>query len=509
MNLKETLTNKRDLASVLVLLAIGFLVRIISLTKLPIFADEAIYIRWSQVMRAEETLRFLPLSDGKQPLFMWLTIPFLKVFSNPLFAGRFVSVLAGTGTLLGILVLSFLLFRSKKVSFVGGLMYLISPYSFFFDRMALVDSLLSFFGIWTVVFCILTVKKLRLDLAMITGFFLGGALLTKSPGLFFSLLIPLLVFFAPLKGRSKNNISLLIRLAAYFTVIYLIGYGFYNILRLGPNFHLIASRNLDYVFPIKHIFEDPLNPFLGNFKAWLSWIYYLAPGVLVLFLPFSLYYLLRKDYLKLLILAALIIIPLGSEFEYAKVFTARYVLFTIPFLIILASSAFLSESKVIKNILWVILGVFVIFSLAQDFLFLTNPEKAFLPSEERSGYLEGWTAGTGIAETADYLRASYLKNPNQQIVVGTEGYFGTLPDGLEIYLNDLPQIKVLGVGLNLTKLPESLSRSDKSGNPTYLVINNIRLNLDPARNNLKLINSFPKAQKPNGSIEKLLFFKIQ
>src|SRR4030043_655222 len=81
---------------------IFFLLRLINLTILPIFADEAIYIRWSQVMRVESTLRFLPLSDGKQPLFMWLTIPFLQIFSDPLLAGRFLSVVAGFVSLIGL-----------------------------------------------------------------------------------------------------------------------------------------------------------------------------------------------------------------------------------------------------------------------------------------------------------------------------------------------------------------------------------------------------------------------
>src|SRR3989304_2252128 len=69
------------------ILALALGLRLASLTYVPVFVDEAIYIRWSQVMRAEPTLRFMPLSDGKQPLFMWLTIPFLKLFDNPLVAG--------------------------------------------------------------------------------------------------------------------------------------------------------------------------------------------------------------------------------------------------------------------------------------------------------------------------------------------------------------------------------------------------------------------------------------
>src|SRR5512133_1702383 len=90
---------------VAVLVLALFSLRFFHLTIIPVFADEAIYIRWSEVMKAEGTLRFLPLSDGKQPLFMWLIIPFLKLFSDPLFAGRFVSIIAGLGTLLGVTTL--------------------------------------------------------------------------------------------------------------------------------------------------------------------------------------------------------------------------------------------------------------------------------------------------------------------------------------------------------------------------------------------------------------------
>lgn len=157
------------------------IIRLINLNSLPVFADEAIYVRWSQVMRAESTLRFLPLSDGKQPLFMWITIPFLKVINDPLIAGRVVSVLSGVGTVVGVFALSYLLFNSKKVSLIASFLYSIIPFSFFFDRLALVDSLLTFFSVWSVFFAVLTIKTLRLDLAMITGFFLGIVRLNRNP----------------------------------------------------------------------------------------------------------------------------------------------------------------------------------------------------------------------------------------------------------------------------------------------------------------------------------------
>src|SRR3989304_5055281 len=134
---------RNPLLTCVLILILGLFLRLYNLTIFPVFADEAIYIRWAQVMRAEQNLRFLPLSDGKQPLFMWLEIPFLKVFSDPLVAGRIVSVFSGLGTLVGIFVLTELFFRSRKISFMASLIYAISPFSVFFYRFALPGSLLS------------------------------------------------------------------------------------------------------------------------------------------------------------------------------------------------------------------------------------------------------------------------------------------------------------------------------------------------------------------------------
>jgi predicted membrane-bound mannosyltransferase len=79
----------------ILIIILGILLRLLNLNSLPVFADEAIYVRWSQVMQAEPGLRFLPLSDGKQPLYMWLTIPFLKLVTDPLLAGRVLTALSG------------------------------------------------------------------------------------------------------------------------------------------------------------------------------------------------------------------------------------------------------------------------------------------------------------------------------------------------------------------------------------------------------------------------------
>jgi 4-amino-4-deoxy-L-arabinose transferase-like glycosyltransferase len=480
-----------------------FSLRFNNLTLLPVFADEAIYVRWAQIMKAEETLRFLPMSDGKQPFYMWITIAFLKFINDPLLAGRVVSVLSGLGTLVGVSFLSFLLFKSKKASLIVGVIYVLSPLFFFFDRMALVDSMLAMFGVWTFIFAYLSITRERLDCAMIAGFSLGAAWLTKSPALFFALMLPTLWLFVKSPKRLFKVIPL-----TFVTLA--IGYGMYNILRLGSNFHMIALRNLDYVYPINHLLTspfDPLKPFL--LQAW-QWLVMMGPWPLIALGLIGLLVNWKKNWKQIIVLLIWFLAPIAAEAEFAKVLTARYILFSVPFLVLIASSAFINLSaKWLRAVCYGLIFVFVLQAGIFDYYLLTDPAKANLPRSERSGYLEEWTAGQGIKEAATYIQKYQSDNPGKKIVVGTEGYFGTLPDALQAYLNSDREITVIGVGLNFKEIPTPLKESFKSGNATFLVINDSRFKGEVGGENLKLIAKYPKATKPDGSHESLLVLMLR
>ncbi|OGM79928.1 hypothetical protein A2361_01670 [Candidatus Woesebacteria bacterium RIFOXYB1_FULL_40_26] len=495
----------------LAILLLALFLRLYNLTLLPVFVDEAIYIRWSQIMINESTLRFIPLSDGKQPLFMWATMGALKLFSDPLFAGRFISVLAGVGTLVGVFAVSYYLFKSPKVALIASFIYALSPFAVFFDRLALVDSLLSFFGIWTFFFALVTFETRRLDMAMITGFILGLAALTKSPALFFAVLLPAVAIFTIKKPLH------LIKLAGLFTVIYLIAFAMYNILRLGPNFHLLSLRNFDYVYPYSHFLERPLDPFKGHMGG--IWNYF------ILLLPLPVFFLalggivvnFRLNFKKIALLTIWGIFPILVIAEYSKVVTARYIFFVLPFIFILAASAFLTKEKwTMKLVILTLLG-FGVFSIFFNWKLLTKPEEAGLPHGERNGYLEEWTAGQGIVEIANFVKEEHVKNPTKKIVVGTEGYFGTLPNGLEMYLEGVENVVVIGVGLGIREIPTSLKESKEAGNKTYLVVNQSRLSENPDNMGLKLISSYPKPLRKVGSKEysekgpqeTLFFFEVK
>lgn len=95
-----------------------------------------------------------------------------------------------------------------------------------------------------------------------------------------------------------------------------------------------------------------------------------------------------------------------------------------------------------------------------------------------------------------------------KILVGTEGYFGTLPDGLQMYLEKVPNTTVIGIGLYPDKVPEELLNATND-NEVYLLINDERLAPNFNQENTKLIRSFPKATRPNGTRQSLLFLVVK
>ena len=116
-----------------------------------------------------------------------------------------------------------------------------------------------------------------------------------------------------------------------------------------------------------------------------------------------------------------------------------------------------------------------------------SPYTLSLPQTD-SGYNLGWTSGWGIKDCAEYL---IDRSHSANVIVGTEGYFGTLPDGLQIYTNQIPQLTVFGVGIDITEIPDKLIDAYQHGDEVYLLFNASRLKLNSSElSKLTLIRSF-------------------
>ena len=495
--------------SLLVTAIFYFLTRLTKLTSLPIFADEAIYIRWSQIIKNVETLRFIPLTDGKQPLFMWLTVPFLSFFNDPLFAARFLSILSGFINLIFIFLISSLIYyKPKKVnknplkhvfqsinhsyyySLATSFIYIILPFALFFDRLATPDNLLSSLILVSTFFTILQFNYYRLDISLLLGTCLGLAWLTKSPALYFITLSCLsLVIFS---FFSKSKKPLIIKLF-HSLLPALIASTFYFSLKLGPQFHMIALRNKDYVWPITEVLKHPLDPLKPHLMAVFSLYKYFVSLPIILIFLIGLFLSIKnfkKNYI-LVFLLSFFLIPIFATTFLAKVFTGRYILFSLPLFVILLSYFFTSiPPKTIKYRLIPI--IFIFLSIPNIILInkiIFSPASLQLPSTE-TGYLNDWTSGWGIQDISLYLKD---RSHTANVIVGTEGHFGSLPDGLQVYTDGTPNLTIIGLGIHLGQIPENLIDAYNHGDEVYLLINTDRHFLDRSElSKLQVVKSYTR-----------------
>jgi len=475
-----------------------FLSRLINLTLLPIFADEAIYIRWSQVILKGKY--FIPLTDGKTPLFMWLLAPFLKLGVDPLVAGRLLSVFSGLATLLGVYFLTKKLF-DKPIALLASALVVLNPFLLFYDRLSLVDSMLTAIGVWSFYLAYQLFQKPTLKQGILLGFFWLAALLTKPSGIYYPVLTPFFFLLFPPKNWLKKIKSLILPVG----LAGIIGLGLYQFLRLSDAYHLIALRSADYLRTLPEILNTLFEFFPQTLAILLSWLtsYFSLPALIILILSLAL--AIRHRSKKILLLSLWVLIPFFSQIIIGKIIRPRYFLPIAPFLLIIISWTVFQAKKVLNLTAIALLGLALLFWLQFDGYLLTNPVKAPLNSSEKEQYLEEWSAGFGIKEITQYLNNL---PQDQSALVLTEGSFGTLPNGLEIYFDNSDNITILGVGFPkaATSRP-SVTQAFNQGKSVYIVANHNRFSFgDQSR--LKLIAEYPRVPGKKGQ-QKLMFYQVQ
>ncbi len=465
-----------------ILILVFGITRFVNLGILPIFADEAIYIRWAQLIWQKTYYFFIPLSDGKTPLFMWLLAPLLRLGADPLLTGRVLSVISGLATLLGVYFLAKTLFN-QKTALMAAILVILQPFLLFYDRLSLTDSLLTALVVWSFYFSYKLFLRPSLKLGAVLGLFAGAVLLTKPSGLLFLLLNLLLLPMRKIKKLIKPGL-----LAA------IIALGLYNFLRLSSAFPLINSRSHDYLRNNQEILHDFFRYFLPTFKIFFSWLVSYLSWPAILLIIISIFLAITKKTKIIIILFVWALVPFLVQVSIGKIIYPRYLLPIIPFLLIILSWG-LTRIK----LSWLLAILFLFYWFKFDWFLLTNPARAPLDPWERNQYLQQWSSGYGLAEIKDYL----INLPqDQQILVATEGSFGTLPNGLQIFFNQSDHIEILGVGFPKETISSGMEEALAAGKKVYLVVNFHRYNLT-AFDRLTLINEYVR---PGG--EKLVFYEI-
>lgn len=471
--------------------------RIISLAKLPVFADEAIYLHWAQVAANEpEKYLFLPMLDGKPPLHTWLLIPFATLVQDPLWGGRLLSVLAGLATVCILDRLIVHLGGKKAARLVGFLIVTFAPFWHFHHRMALAESLLSLWFSASLLFGLRSLERPSWKNALLLGLSLGVALWTKTSAFFFLPILILLPLLEALNKAKKLNKGILFSFynpftGGHFAIGLIIGLLTFTTLKLSPLFPYLFTRSLDYTFTVQEIIGGEWRYVIGTslprILGWLIW--YFSP---FLFVPLV---ASRTKSKLLLFLGLIFLIPLVM---FGRVLSPRYFfpiapLFTVACALALENLRSFLTRKLIVSFFLIYSSVFLVVSW-------WNPDYYPFVATDRTQYLEDWSSGHGIREVADFIEKRLEKGP---VTVATEGFFGTLPDGLAIYFNKPKyegRLEVIGVGQPITAFREDLLAKAKE-RELYLVVNADRLSINPLPEYLKVIDQF---ERPNNAPPLLL-----
>lgn len=426
----------------LLILSIGYLIsRTYNLLHLPIFTDEAIYTRWSQIAQNDASWRFISLTDGKQPSFIWAQIVSLKLFDDPLFAGRMVSVLAGFGTMLGVFTLTQVLFNNKKLSILAAFLYLIFPFALVYDRLAIYDSMVSLFFVWSIALGVLLVKKLRLDIALILGFILGASVLTKSSGFLTIYLSPL--FLLLIEFKKKGLFKRLFKWAALFLVSVILAYAMYSIQRLSPFYYIIEQKNALFVYPVSEWIKHPFTYLFSNLFGMVDWVIkYMTVPMLILSIGSFIAYP-KKNFYEKAFLFLWFLGPFMALAVFGKLIYPRFIFFmTIPFLILSAYSLmYLFDKFKNKYLKPLIIVIFILLPIYADFKILTDFKNAPIPRIDLEQFINGWPAGGGVKESIEFFEK---EAEGKKILIATQGTFGLMPYSYEIFLKDNPNIEIKG-----------------------------------------------------------------
>lgn len=453
------LPKKADLIVSALLLLAYLLTRLVNVVSFPLHYDEASYIHWGKIIAGDWSQRFLAAAwGGKQPLHTWLVALFTMFLPNTIFAGRMVSVLAGGISTLLIWLIARRLF-ARRVAYVAAFLYIIAPYHLLYDRIALIDSLLVMEGLAVFWFSIRLLDNPTPWDAAGLALSSTAALLTKSSGLLFLVLIPVVVILyfdqkEVLIERVKRCAGPLLAVGVTACLIYFFVFGSTEGAQLVAQF----EANRKYTLGFDEIMAMPWDVWGKNaLKSFqVLWNYLTPPlGFLVFCAVLASPWLGRETVL----LSLWGILPILGTIAIGQTFFMRYLLFATPFLL-MAEARLLERvyefvvarfpraqrlrsagrSTLVSAIGLASLALICLFALWQDYLLLFDPANEALTAIERVQYIDN--SFYGLIGMSEYLKEQAQR---EEIYVCVNRTYGPVQDGIFLYLENEPRVKLLVV----------------------------------------------------------------
>lgn len=452
----------------MIFISIGyFMLRLINLTLLPIFNDEAIYLYWGQEEVHSVKMLFFSLYDAKPPFLMWLFGLSSKIFSDPLFAGRIVSVLCGFATMLGIYFIGKTIFN-KQTAKLAIVLYILNPLFSFFDRLALMESAIAAIGVWMLYFLIELVraKKNQYIVRILLGILLALGIWIKINVLIFAIPILVICIYKIFQNwithqfiDRKSILSLLI--------IVIVSQILLLPLYLQSLFWQTLSTNSRFSLTFSELLHFPLSHWIVNTKNFIKILFWqLTPGIFFAMIFGSIYLIKAKVRSKLIfivwLMVPIIILLLTGRNLTPRYLTSFMTLFLLPTAYVMINVW--KKNKILGGSFYLIaIGIQLFITGFQLFSPLSyfNLLGKYTEFSQKQEYVTDWTSGYGILETITYLNKQADKQP---IIVGVRIDAGNPESAMHAYYFQSNRVKTIFVdtksfttsGINCVKFSQPI-----------------------------------------------------
>ena len=439
--------------------------RLYNLQSHPIFVDEAIYARWAQMGTYDPALRLVSLVDGKQPLYIWLVSILTTYLGNPLVAGRLVSIIAGFVTLIGLFLLSHELFRRRWVGIVSVFLYVLYPFALVLNRMAVYESLMGMFTIWSLYIAILLVRYTNLGASLTLALVLGGGLLTKSSGFINIYLLPtvLLLF------KFKKNFQKLLKYFIFALLAVILSFLYYSVLLLSDKYYMIAEKDAIFTYHLSELIPyHAFDKWGANILQLAHWTFSYLTYPVALLIVFS--YIGKRYRKEKLLLIVWFIIPIVGIALFGRLLNSRYIFpMTLSLLPLIAINVgelyFFFKNKIYYSLIVITCISFLTFS---DYKILTEMSHAPIPQADLQQYVNSYSSGRGLREIINYLGEQARKTP---ILITSEGTYGSLPTTVvEIYFVHNASVERYAFEARPKRLDEHIYNKARV-KPVYIIFN--------------------------------------
>ncbi len=403
---------------IFLLTLIYFFFRFVNLTLIPIFNDESIYLDWGRRELHTPGLLFYSLYDAKPPLLMWIFGLSSMIFTNPLFAGRLVSVITGYVTLIGLWKLTNR-YSSKSVAFFSCLLYIFIPLFSFFDRQALMESAIGATGIYLFLFTLDYLQSKKIIWAVAIGIVSGIGYSIKSTALiFFFCSLAFIILEMGFRRKQWKDVVLSIAGVCIPWVIII-----YPMISQSEFWETLAS-NSRYTFTVQELVHFPLQHWMKNLIQIIEiMIVHLTPFPVLLLVGSMIYLILKRPPFS----RALIVwffVTMGAVTLFTRGIVERYVVSFLPLSVVFISIG-------LEKLPFVIWRKFLIFfciltTLSITLLQLFSPVNyfSFLQSISQFSlqeYTTGYTSGYGIPEVITFLKHVIGSNPSYVVMAQHTG----------------------------------------------------------------------------------------